>query len=234
MLTAKEYAILGGAAAVLCVGTAGLWLAGGSGAEEAELVVIPNEGASPTQEDKTVHAPPPPTGIVVAVAGAVRQPGVYTMQQNARVEDLLQEAGGPLTASDLSDINRAAPLLDGTTLTIPERRPASDGGQDEPCPNPPQYRISTWQTGAPRAAAVSTSASGGPATAAPSHAGQRLNVNTATQAQLETLPGIGPVLAQAIIRYRSRKRFSRPEELTEVPNIGPKRFEAIRPFVAVR
>jgi competence protein ComEA len=129
----------------------------------------------------------------------------------------------------MTDINLAAYLIDGTTLTIPGepeehagviRRPSA------PPPNPAQYTVSGWQAGG-----------GGPAT--DSASGSRSNgsggidLNRASAAELETLPGIGPKLAGEIIRFRDQQPFRSVDDLDLVSGIGPKRLEAVRGLVTV-
>jgi competence protein ComEA len=182
--------------------------------------------------------------VAVAVTGAIRKPGLYRVNADARVADLLESAGGALDDADLNDINLGAHLIDGTTLTVPLRPSVSregnsmslrriSGGEEY---NPPQYRRSAWhnepqpvETSAPIAAApvVKTTVP-----AAPSEKGL-LNLNTATAEEIEELPGIGPVLAERIASYRDQTPFASVEDLRNVSGIGPKRLEALRPLVTV-
>lgn len=188
---------------------------------------------------------PLPQDVKVAVTGEVHRPGLYTLAGAARVHELLRAAGGATEEADLSDINLAAPLIDGTTLIIPPRRASGmvEGRlvarriPGRVTANPPEYTISGWRPrrDAPPATAPGADASApSPTTdAAPLDDGL-LDLNTATQDQLETLPGIGPKLAGEILRYREQARFSSVDDLANVSGIGPKRLEAIRPLVAVR
>jgi competence protein ComEA len=161
-------------------------------------------------EDTTPAAPvtPPaadaPTGpeIVVDVSGKVRHPGIHRLPAHSRVADALRAAGGVRPGTDLHGLNRARFLADGEQVVV--------GG---PAPPP----------GAPAAG----TAGGGPA--GPT---TPVSLSTATAEQLETLPGVGPVLAQHIIDYRTRHgTFRSVDELRQVTGIGDRRFADLRSLV---
>lgn len=191
---------------------------------------------------------PPPleaqiTEVVVSISGAVARPTVYRMNADARVQDLIEAAGGIGVDADMSDINLAAPLIDGSTLTLPYKTTIQDLGggvlierkSSKAVWNPPEYTISGWRARdgvSVESAALSITVDAGVEES--SSASLRLiDLNTASQAELETLPGIGPKLAISIVQYRETTPFSQPLDLLDVPGIGPKRFEAIKSFVAV-
>lgn len=166
--------------------------------------------------------------VVVSVQGAVNRPGVYTLPAGSRVHDLIQAAGGLSLTADTDDVNLAARLIDATTLTVPERRrggtTAGNAGQDLEVSNPPAYRVS-GQGG-------SAFTGGNPGDMAGAVPGL-ISINRASQAELETLPGIGPKLAQRIIQYRTRQPFRTLDELMEVSGIGEVRYSAIRDLVTL-
>ncbi|GAA1795676.1 ComEA family DNA-binding protein [Planosporangium flavigriseum] len=146
----------------------------------------------------------PSGAIVVAVTGRVRRPGLIRLPSGARVADAIEAAGGVLPETDLSFVNLARKLVDGELVTIGV--------------NPPQGAAGPGGAG---------EAPGG-ALAGP------LNLNTATIAQLDALPGIGPVLAQHIVDYRSRHgQFRSVDELRQVEGLGGARFNQIKPLVTV-
>jgi competence protein ComEA len=152
-------------------------------------------------------AEPEPASYVHA-AGAVARPGVYRVRAGGRVADVLDAAGGPADDADLDQVNLAAKVADGERVFVPHR------GQAVP---------------AVVAGAVA-SASGGTAGAA---AGP-VDLNTATLEQLDSLPGVGPATAQAILDYRAEHgRFSQVQELLEVRGIGEAKLAAIRARVRV-
>lgn len=169
--------------------------------------------------------------VTVSLVGAVIRPGVYTLDAGKRVVDLVRVAGGFLGSADSSNINLAAKLIDGTTLIVPREATTAgfadaasleDTGSSE-VPNLAAYTIRGGQ------ASFSPGASSAVATL-----GGRIDLNRATQAELETLPGIGPILAGEIIRYRSNTRFTAVGDIMNVSGIGPKRYEAIIELVTVR
>jgi competence protein ComEA len=142
--------------------------------------------------------------VVVHVAGAVRDPGVYRLPGDARVDDAVARAGGATRRADLGGLNLAARLEDGRQVLVPERARRGGGA----------------------GAAVAPSA--GPAE------GQPLNLNTATLEQLDTLSGIGPATAQKILDFREENGgFGSVEELGEIPGIGEKRLASLREEVTL-
>jgi competence protein ComEA len=168
-----------------------------------------SNAAAPSRSETTRVATPTSTArgpkVVVHIAGAVTRPGVLELDPGARVIDAVEAAGGALPEADLDRLNLAAKLADG-------------------------QRVLVERVGAPPAPTDATGAApdDGAAGAGP------VNVNTATQAQLEELPGIGPVLAEAIIDERERRGgFRSVNELRDVRGIGEKRFEDLRSSVTV-
>jgi competence protein ComEA len=141
---------------------------------------------------------------VVHVAGEVRRPGVYRLRAGARVEHAVARAGGPTRRANLDALNLAAKVDDGRQVVVPARAPP-----------------------AASASAVAGTA-GGSAPAGP------VNLNSATAEELGTLDGVGPATAEKIIAYRTEHGgFSAVDELDQVPGIGAKRLEALRPLVTV-
>ncbi|WP_142151910.1 ComEA family DNA-binding protein [Streptomyces sp. SLBN-31] len=141
--------------------------------------------------------------IVVDVSGKVRRPGIHRLPPGSRVTDALRAAGGVRPGTDLRGLNRARFLVDGEQVVV--------GGPAAPAPGPVGV------------------AAGGPAGAAPV---APVSLNTATAEQLDTLPGVGPVLAQHIVDYRTRHGgFRTVDELREVNGIGDRRFADLRNLV---
>lgn len=148
--------------------------------------------------------------VIVHVAGAVAKPGVYTLPGGSRVGDALVAAGGTRPRAVVDGLNLARPLTDGEQVLVPDRastRPAA-------------------------AAAAPGGATPAPSGGAPSPGA--VSLNTATVVDLEALPGIGPVLAQAIVDYRdSVGGFKNVSELRDVSGIGEKTFQALAPLVTL-
>lgn len=153
--------------------------------------------------------------VQVQVRGAVKRPGVYRLPAGARVAELIAKAGGPRGDAQLNAINLTQRLEDGQSVYLPTRAEAQR-----------QLMAAQAAVQAPtRARATSRRAA---RTAGP------INLNSATAAELQQLPGVGPSLAAAIIRQRQALgRFRSVEDLREVAGIGKKRFERLKPLVRV-
>lgn len=178
--------------------------------------------------------------LAIAVRGAVRKPGFYRMPRQSRVYDLIQEAGGTNDEADLDDINIAAYLLDGATLTIPVRPLRQHtgesmvlrGGSRAGAVNPAAYTRSGWR---PVPVPPDVAAQDMAETALAEAAGDGLiDINHATQKELETLPGIGPITAEKIIAYRRQTPFTRIEDIQNVSGIASGKFEAVKELITVR
>jgi competence protein ComEA len=145
-----------------------------------------------------------PVNVVVHVAGAVAEPGVYELPSGARVHDAIDVAGGTLPRADPAALNLAALLVDGERIYVP--RP----GESVPLP---------------------ASGSGSGSAGTPSGP---VDVNHATLEQLDELPGIGPATAAAIVDHREQNGpFATVDDLEAVRGIGPAKLEAIRDLVGV-
>jgi len=154
----------------------------------------------------TVLASPTPTPtqsvaatVMVHVLGAVRRPGVVAVAEGGRVQDAIAAAGGLAASADTGELNLAAVLVDGSQLTIGTKK--HPGGE--------MRAGSSGEGGGPGGAGVEA----------------KVSLNSATVAQLDTLPGVGPVTAQKILDWRTEHgRFTAITELQEVDGIGPKTY----------
>lgn len=146
----------------------------------------------------------PASSIKVQVSGEVMFPGVYAMAQDDRVIDAITAAGGIGPNADLSNLN------------------LSQRVQDEG-----RYHVPAFGESMPATTASATAS-------AASKGNGLIDLNTAQSSELETLPGIGPVMAGRIIAYREANgRFASVDDLENVPGIGPKTLDAIRQLVTV-
>jgi len=146
-------------------------------------------------------------GVVVHVAGAVRQPGVYELHAGARVDDAIRSAGGMLGSAVGSALNLARVLVDGEQVYVPTQDEIASG------------------------AIESASAPGGSSGAS----GSLVNLNTATAADLEALPGIGPSTAQKIVDDRTANGpFTSVDDLVRISGIGTAKVESLRDLVTVK
>ncbi|WP_405459651.1 helix-hairpin-helix domain-containing protein [Streptomyces sp. NBC_00101] len=221
-LEPKTTAALGVVLAGLAVlAGAHFWSAGPEGVHVPEAVRVA-AGTSAVPRTENVRAevaaspaaprPASPTApgamtadqILVDVNGKVRRPGVQHLRAGARVADALDAAGGVLTGTDVTGLNRARVLTDGEQVLVglPPAGPPPDG------------------------AGASGAGAGPVAPTGP------LSLSTATAEQLETLPGVGPVLAQHIVDYRvEHGGYGSVDELREVTGIGDRRFDDLQPLV---
>ncbi|MGQ7296852.1 helix-hairpin-helix domain-containing protein [Quadrisphaera sp. KR29] len=162
-------------------------------------------------------AAPAPAEVVVDVAGQVAAPGLVRLPAGARVDDAVRAAGGALPGADVRRVNLARVLLDGEQVVLP--------APGEELPAPPVSGPAAAAGPVPPAAAADA-AGGGP--------GGAVDLNSATLADLDALPGVGPVLAQRLLDWRAEHgRFSSVEEIGEVPGFGPAALERLTPLLAV-
>jgi competence protein ComEA len=160
--------------------------------------------ATPVPPTPTVV--PTPAPVVVYISGAVNNPDVYALEHDARVIDVVRAAGGLTTDAARDQINLAAHIQDAQHIHIPRV------GETPVVPSEPSV---------PQA--QPDAAANGP-----------VDINTATAAELETLPGIGPAMAQRILEYRDANGpFATVDDLQNVSGIGPAMLEELRPLVRV-
>jgi competence protein ComEA len=170
--------------------------------------ILPRVQLTPTTTPPTTTTTTPP--VLVHVVGAVAAPGVLELPPGARVVDAITAAGGATSEADLAQVNLAAPVLDGSQIRVPV------------VGEPPSGPV---VVGPP--AASSGTGAGGPT-------GGPVDLNTATPTELESLPGVGPATAAAIVAWRDEHGpFTSVEQLLEVRGIGPAKFDAIREQVVV-
>lgn len=159
---------------------------------------------APGGEPVELLPPPTPLPLLVHVSGAVAAPGVYSLPPGSRVRDAVDAAGGILTDADETQVNLAAFLEDGQKVHIPAQAAESEALPD------------TRSEGEVPLA------------------GSLVNLNTASQVELESLPGIGPCLAQAIIAYREANGpFTSLEGIQAVEGIGPATYEEIKDLITL-
>lgn len=145
--------------------------------------------------------------VIIHIAGAVKKEGVIEIEENARIADVIEKAGGLTKEADLTDVNLAYSVKDGQKIYIPSVKDkekativSSGMGEDE---------------------AISSEE-------------KRVNINTATQTQLEELSGIGPSTASSIISYRQEKgKFKSIDEIKNVSGIGEAKYNKIKENICV-
>lgn len=179
----------------------------------------PVEMVSTAQPTPSTPAPDGP--VIVSVVGLVHKPGLVTLSSGARIADAVSAAGGALDGADLIGLNMARRVADGEQIIVgiaaPPGEPTTMGSSvaSEPTTAP--------SPGAPTAVDGDTSAPNGP-----------IDLNSATEEQLDALPGVGPVTAAAIVAWRTANgSFTSVDQLAEVDGIGPARLEKLRAQVHV-
>lgn len=175
--------------------------------DPAPIVLHPPPTPAPTATPLPTATPAP---IIVFISGAVAQPGIYGLTAEARVADAIAAAGGLTSEANAALVNQAERVWDGVQVHVPSLTATTAAA-----PEPP--------TGVSGSAAVD---------APPSQSGNRsgglININTASATELESLPGIGPSKAAAIIANRP---FTSVDDLERVPGIGARTIDQLRPLV---
>jgi competence protein ComEA len=144
--------------------------------------------------------------IKVYICGEINKAGVYEINKNMRIIDLIELAGGVKADAFLESVNLAEILQDSQKVYIPSKLESENSGSND------------FQSGS---SGVSNNS-------------KLVNINFAALNELEVLPGIGPELAQRIIDYRNNTgSFKSKEELKNVAGIGEKKFEAIKDFITI-
>lgn len=194
------------------VGVSAFATRGGAG---DELVTVePGTGAGPSAGPGT--APPGGASVVfVHVHGQVASPGLFELPEGSRVVDVVAAAGGFTAEADQAAVNLARPLVDGEQLRVPAVGEVVDGSPAD---------------GGPGGGAVG----GGGGAASGAAVDGVVDLNLADDATLQTLPGVGPATAAAILAWRDENgRFRSVDDLLGVPGIGPKTLEKLRDRVRV-
>ena len=175
--------------------------------------------------------------IYVYVTGEVNNNGVVILNEGARITDAINAAGGTTTNADISKINLVYILTDGVKLNIPSFNDLKENpdfeyiilGSGEGSLNSESSSSSSGVS-----SAESTGSSTGKIGSGISSSKQVVNINSASQTELELLPGIGPSLALKIIEYRNENgKFSKIEDIKNVKGIGDARFDDLKDFITV-
>ena len=173
---------------------------------DEDVSIVNNNEILESEEDE-IDKKEQDNNIVVHVAGEVKKPGIVRLEEGSRLEDAINKAGGLTDNADISNINLAYILEDGTKIKIPslnEKEIAEsyiiEGIEEEKSQNK----------------------------------NSKININTATEEELETLDGIGASLASRIIEYREKNgKFKNIEDIKNVAGIGDSKYEAIKDKIKV-
>ena len=196
----------------------------------------PQSSASPVNStpDPNTMASATPSSIRVHVIGRVNDPGVHEIPVNGRIIDAIDAAGGMASGAHPGSLNMAQPVCDGCQILIPASgngkviAPSGvQGGGGSPDGQPALG-------GALSGAAAVPGGNGAAAQGAPA-SGEQVDLNTATVEQLQTIDGVGPVMAERIFTWRQEHgRFTSVDELQEIDGIGPKKFAKLKDRVRVQ
>lgn len=156
--------------------------------------------------------------IVVHITGEVKKEGVIYLKKGARIVDAIKQAGGETKEADLSQVNLAYELQDGQKIYIPNKN----------------EKISQYIIGINGETMNDSSASTESESTSYNKEGTKVNINTANQSELDSLPGIGPALAQRIIDFREENgNFNSIEDIQNVKGIGDSKYEDIKDKIVV-
>ena len=182
-------------------------------AQPAPVVSAKLPPVEPVSSTSPSPSTPADRSVVVSVVGLVHQPGLVTLAPQARIADAVSAAGGPLAGADTLGLNLARHVDDGEQIVVGIATPAG------------------------HRAVLGSSAGGKPAAPAggpPARPAGPVDLNTGTVEQFDALPGVGPVMAAAIVAWRAANgKFTSIDQLAEVDGIGPARLERLRPLVRI-
>ena len=167
--------------------------------------------------------------IVIYIIGEVKQEGVYELDENSRISDAIEKAGGTKENADLSQINLAYKIEDGMRIYIPKK---GELVQDkEKIEDKTQEVVTGKSTDITNTTSVNTNLSTNKKSKTDI---EKINLNKATQTELETLPGIGPSTAEKIIAYRKENgNFKNIEDIMNVNGIGESKYSKISDLINV-
>ncbi len=171
--------------------------------------------------ERQLSEPEKPQGITVYVSGAVKNPGIYKVAVGVRAVDAIAAAGGMREDANINKVNLAKKCKDGTQVNVPflSAKQKKDRQQDE------DYAI------------VASKYKGLPRNMLPANENvirdNKVNLNTATQKELETLSGIGAATAKKIIAYRAKQKFKAIEDIMQISGIGHSKFAAMQELLEV-
>ena len=173
---------------------------------------IVNRASDISENNPAIQIENPP--VIIHIAGAVKNPGVYQLKPTDRIVDAVKIAGGAIEEANLDLINLAALLKDGQKIIIPYKTYSETG--EEINTNTYNYVASAYSS-------------------SPVFISTKININTANANTLQTLPGIGPVLSERIIEYRNQNGlFGVIDDIKDVSGIAEKKYEGIKDLICVQ
>lgn len=156
--------------------------------------------------------------IVIYITGAIKNEGVYELQENSRIADSIEKAGGLTEEANINNINLAYVLQDGMKVYIPKKGEDTNEINDNT-----NIYVSREESVTKNSKKIANNSNK-----------DKININTATQIELETLPGIGKSTALKIIEYRNKNgKFSCIEDIKKVSGIGDSKYSKIKDLIKV-
>lgn len=173
--------------------------------KEIETIIEEDSAANAVNYEEKIED----TSIIVHVTGAIKKDGIIEVKQGDRIADVIEKAGGITEEADLSKVNLAYKVSDGQKIYIPSINEKDlQTGTEEYITNEAGKNIIVEEEETNK---------------------EKVNINTATQTELETLSGIGPSTALKIINYRNENgKFKTKEDIKNVPGIGEQKYESIK------
>lgn len=203
----------------------------------SDPVALPDDSPPPALSNAATAEPQPaasPTAgaLAVYVVGAIRHAGVFHLPSGSRIVDAVNDAGGFSADADPEAINLAQPLADGMKVDVPKKGARVSFAPDD-ATGGSAYDVTSGVPSSPasshRTSRHRSSGRSGVSKLAP---GETIDVNTASETDLERLPGVGPSLARRIVEYRQANGpFATPDDLQNVSGIGPSKFAKMEPFI---
>ena len=182
--------------------------------EDDSNIILSNVVEKETKEDETIEEK---NKIVVYIAGAIKNEGIYELEENSRIANIIEKAGGLTNDANINNINLAYILQDGMKVYIPKNNDKNEMNDDTNT----YVSKENEESKIDKSTSVETKNS-------------KININTATQTELETLPGIGPSTAANIINYRKENgKFNNIEDLKKVSGIGDSKYNKIKEMIKV-
>lgn len=177
--------------------------------------------------------------IIIHITGAIKKEGIYELKENSRIADAIEAAEGLTENANIQDINLAYVLEDGEKIHIPTKEETKQSNSEEIEKNTDKTTVYvTKNTGGTEKSASNTGNTNNSGNTKNNNSttskNEKININTATQAELETLPGIGPSTALKIINYRKENgKYKTIEDIKKVSGIGDSKYNKIKELIKI-
>lgn len=190
---------------------------------EANLNIInSNENNTKEKDEKEDEKQEQKTKIVIYITGEVNNKGVFEIEEDSRISDAIEIAGGLTNEANIENINLASKIEDGMKIYIPKKGEENSQSEVQETTKETITKSDTTQKAVTQGTQQTTQTQ------------SKVNINTANQTELETLPGIGPSTALKIINYRKENgKFNKIEDIKNVSGIGESKYSKIKDYIKV-